>query len=86
MTQHQPYAPPADDGGGQGSFTRPEQDLAQPNAADPSDREAAVSYWQRKSPARESLRHKFQSATVTLLMLVVFGSLAVAAAYCNAPH
>jgi hypothetical protein len=86
MTQRQPYAPPADDGGGQGSFTRPDQELAQPNASDPSDREAAVSYWQSKSAPRTSLRGKLQSAVVTLLMLLMVASIAIAAVYCNAPR
>jgi hypothetical protein len=86
MTQHQPYAPPADDGGGQGSFSRPEQDLAQANPSDPDDREAAISHWQSKARPHQSLAHRLRSALFTLLIVMMFGSLAVAATYCNAPH
>jgi hypothetical protein len=39
------YAPPADDGGGQGSFTKPEDMLAQSNAQDPGDRGSVGSLW-----------------------------------------
>lgn len=40
----QPYVPPADDGGGQGSFTQPADVLAQPNAQDPEDRGSVFSF------------------------------------------
>ena len=40
----QPYVPPADDGGGQGSFTKPSDVLAQPNAEAPEDRGSVFSF------------------------------------------
>jgi hypothetical protein len=82
----QPYASPADDGGEQGSHTRPQDVLAQPNPADPSDRGAATSFWSSKKGAHRSPLRKFQGALMTLVIALVFASIPVVAAYCNAPQ
>lgn len=88
----QPYTPPADDGGHQGSFTRPGQDLAQPNSADPRDRMAAGSLWtgvKEQRPAVEgaalsgkredwvAFRYVWKAQAMMLLMVLAFSGLAL---------
>lgn len=79
----QPYAPPADDGGDQGSYTVPSDSLAQPNPSAPEDRGAAGSF-SRGAPERgpQSWR-RYQAVAVTVMSVMLFGSLAVAGAYCG---
>lgn len=87
MTQlGQPYAPPADDGGEQGSYTRPDEALAQPNPLEPSDRGSAGSYYLEAPRPRVSRWARWRGAMITLLMVVLFGSLAIAGTYCQVPR
>jgi hypothetical protein len=78
----QPYAAPPDDGGDQGSFTRPQESLAQPNAAAPEDRESAGTLW----AGRQQRASEAGGGNSMLLMIRVLMLLAVAAllaGYCG---
>lgn len=85
----EPYAPPADDGGGQGSFTQPGDVLAQPNVQDPEDRGAVFSFANGakdqarlrgptvlpgRSPRWISFRAVWKAQTMILVMLLVFSA------------
>lgn len=80
----QPFAGPADDGGDQGSFTVPGDSLVAADAAAPEDRGSAGSSW---SPGigeiKERAAQPWQSAIITLLGLLVLGSVFMLFAYCG---
>lgn len=83
------YVPPADDGGGQGSFSKPEDGLAQPNAQDPKDRGSVGSFangakdqaqlrGESTLPGRSdnwiSFRAVWKAQATMLLMLLLFSA------------
>jgi hypothetical protein len=88
----QSYAPPADDGGGQGSFTVPQDELAQVNTQDPKDRGSVGSLWNgAKDQARARgvstlpglssrwipFRAVWKAQGMMLLMLLLFSAVVV---------
>jgi hypothetical protein len=84
MASSEPYAPPADDGGDQGSHTVPGDSLAQPNPAAPEDRAAAGSFARGAAERTGGVRwRRFQGTAFTVLALLAFGSIAVVGAYCG---
>jgi len=97
----QAYAPPADDGGGQGSFTLPQDSLAQANTQDPKDRASVGSLWngakdqaERRGPStlpgRSArwipFRAVWKAQGMMLLMLVLFSAIVWIGAMSSAPH
>jgi len=85
------YASPPDDGGDQGAHTVPSDTLAQQNTSSADDRQATAAWWLHRTdkdtvdrPAG-GWRVGMRSTLFTVAMVVAFGGIAVAGAYCNGP-